>query len=71
MIHPQDGCRLNIHARGQGVEIAHRVFEGRLEKGVVLRARLRGLLLEGTDALPDASLDAYRQFIAEPLPLST
>jgi hypothetical protein len=46
----------------------YQLFGHDLEKGVILRARLRGLWLNSET--PDVqALAAYEQFLGEPLPL--
>jgi len=70
--HPQDSSRTTI---GLGdspstLRIAHEVFHGPLEKGVILRGRLRGLYLPRQDDLAIAAR-MYQEFLAQPLPLST
>ena len=46
------------------------LFGERLEKGVIRRARVRGLFLSG-DNLEATALCCYREFLAAPLPLTT
>lgn len=73
MIHPADdrGCSLS---RGEnaadGWLLRHRLFGERLEKGVIMRARLRGLLLPRQDDEKAANV-ACETFVAEQLPLTT
>lgn len=50
--------------------IEHGLFPGTLEKGVILRARLRGVFLRASDATAEAAKD-YLDFLRSPLPLTT
>jgi hypothetical protein len=54
----------------QGGRLRHRLFVSRLEKGVILRARVRGVLVIRED---DCSLAAaaYHRFVKSPPPLTT
>ena len=69
-VHPQDATRRlslglpPIHSTRYGL------FGYDLEKGVVLRARLRGLWLTGVTPR-GVALDRYEAFLAEPPPLMT
>jgi hypothetical protein len=75
MIHPADFQQDSISLRTRGgaarqVSLEHRLFPGTLEKGVILRARLRGLFLPKLDATTQAAAD-YLSFLSSPLPLTT
>jgi hypothetical protein len=77
MIHPADEAGGVFFVAGLGVNqrpvagsIRHQLFASFLEKGVILRARLRGEFLpRERDA--DLAAEAYRQFLAAPPPLTT
>ena len=45
MIHPGDAHRTTIAHEGDRMVVRRKIFEHRLEKGVILRARLRGYFL--------------------------
>lgn len=74
MVHPQDDSSNAAEWSGQQptkqLRLSHTLFADSLEKGVILRARLRGILLpqSGDEA---AALNAYASFIAAELPLTT
>ncbi len=70
MIHPSDfGCD-ELAACGDGrLQLKHRLFSGSLEKGVILRARIRGGYLGSADDERVAAA-AYREFLASPPPLT-
>jgi hypothetical protein len=71
MLHPADDPAGSsaIQASADG-GIRHRLFASFLEKGVILRARLRGVLLpRQRDA--ELAAEAYRLFLAAPPPLAT
>ena len=67
MIHPADahGTRLESQAvdRGQRVELSHQLFAERLEKGVILRARVLGLWLDRAGD-QDAAAKHFQAFLA-------
>jgi len=66
MVHPHDASRRCVEKAGdQAVAARYALFGFDLEKGVVLRGRLRGLWLGDSDA-PEAQ---RRRFLSEPLPL--
>jgi hypothetical protein len=50
--------------------LEHRLFPGTLEKGVILRARIRGLFVARDDDCRRVA-DDYQQFLRSPLPLTT
>jgi hypothetical protein len=58
---PDGGCRPTLE---------HRLFPGTLEKGVILRSRIRGLFVPRAEDCAQAAAD-YRQFLHSPLPLTT
>jgi hypothetical protein len=48
MVHPEDYQETQCHVASDGsLRISHQLLAGRLEKGVIVRARVRGLLLRG------------------------
>lgn len=71
MIHPEDVVEWSAERADSGVVLTHGLFDERLEKGVILRARLRGVLAAGEVDAATMAADAYRRFLLEPLPLST
>lgn len=74
MIHPADahGTRLESQAvdGGQRVELSHQLFAERLEKGVILRARVLGLWVDRAGD-QDAAAKHFQAFLAAKLPLTT
>jgi hypothetical protein len=81
MVHPadaQDSTSQRLFARdsveprppAQLFELKHQLFAERLEKGVILRARILGVLLDrsGDEA---AAARHYAAFVSEKLPLTT
>jgi hypothetical protein len=71
MVHPADVERAEAVTTGAGaIDIRHHLFSQPLEKGVILRARARGIFLPF--AADNQMLDsAYQRFLAAPLPLTT
>lgn len=73
MVHPDDVCR-RIREGGRSLAQArttrYGLFGHDLEKGVVLRGRLRALWLHSETAKEEA-LAQFESFLREPLPLST
>jgi len=69
MIHPTDFCSSHVVATRGLVRSTFRLFEERLEKGVIRRGRLRGFFLprEGDGA---TALELFSQFAATPPPLT-
>jgi hypothetical protein len=64
MVHPADFNQSVLRRLPSGkTEVCHRLFAGRLEKGVILRSRVRALLVPGEH---DASLASacYAEFAA-------
>jgi hypothetical protein len=67
MVHPADFCRdeLAVEPGPPGrARAVHRLFAVRLEKGVILRSRVRGIFLPRSDDLAVAAA-AYREFASE------
>jgi hypothetical protein len=77
MVHPSDFCGSTINiavgssseAATSQVGFAHKLFEQRLEKGVILRARVRGALVQQSGDV-DVALAAYERFSASEPPLT-
>lgn len=71
MVHPVDFHRSTLAAAGAtGTRLSHRLLGGELEKGVILRARVLGLLV--SSSTDNATLAGYyRAFEEEALPLTT
>jgi hypothetical protein len=72
MVHPADFHRDEVHAltpEGR-VRIEHHLFAQALEKGVLLRARVRGVFLARDGDLQLAA-EVYRAFAAAEPPLGT
>jgi hypothetical protein len=71
MVHPSDftECVLRSDAAGH-VELSNRLFQGRLEKGVILRSRLRVLIVPREDDVAAASA-CYSEFAISEPPLTT
>jgi hypothetical protein len=75
MVHPADFCRstLNIRqpspANTAGTAIQHHLFQQRLEKGVILRARVRSALV-AQEYDESAAVAAYLNFAAAEPPLT-
>ncbi len=71
MLHPADIDRVEVDTREAGrVAIVHHTFAMPLEKGVILRARARGVLVAASGSR--ATLSAmYDDFLAADLPLTT
>jgi hypothetical protein len=71
MVHPADFAGASLELRGEELlRFSHPLFAERLEKGVIRRVRLCGVFLPRDRDLEKASA-IYRNFIAEPLPLTT
>jgi hypothetical protein len=71
MIHPHDLLSWTADSAASGAVLTHDLFDEQLEKGVILRARLRGVFAAGDVEAEALATDAYHAFLAEPLPLST
>jgi hypothetical protein len=72
MAHPLDFCEASLSGEvGQPPRARSRfsLFRERLERGVIRRCRLRGLLLPPAQDTP-AAVALYREFSASPLPLT-
>jgi len=69
-VHPQDVTRCLSSGPAPGCTTRYALFGHDLEKGVVLRARLRGLWLPG-DAPRAEARKRYEAFLGEPPPLMT
>jgi hypothetical protein len=72
MVHPADFWVSRLHERTAGGErrLRHQLFVSRLEKGVILRARIRGVFVSRDDDCAQAAA-AYRRFVESPPPLTT
>jgi hypothetical protein len=70
LVHPDDARRDRLTRDVAGLRLIHHLFAGELEKGVILRARLRGALLPRADDQRWA-LEAYRGLLHARLPLTT
>ncbi len=71
MIHPSDFGRDDLAAyEDERLQLKHGLFPGSLEKGVILRARIRGGYLDNADDELVAAA-AYREFLDSPPPLTT
>jgi len=71
MVHPQDVSRTIIAAPADDPkDVEYALFGHDLEKGVVLRGRLRGIVLSG-EPRPEEVVDLRRRFLQEPPPLRT
>lgn len=70
LIHPDDfgGFAAEI---AEGVSWRHSLFGDSLEKGVILRARLRSLWMPAVEDPAAAATAAFIDFLSDPLPLST
>ncbi len=71
MIHPVDFRRATLTAVASPprMRLSHRLFVERLEKGVILRSRLRGVFLPA-NCPPAAIAAAYEEFAASEPPLT-
>ncbi len=75
MIHPADFCGTRIHSqlappsKEPCTLIEHQLFRQRLEKGVILRARIRAALVTRQDD-EACALSAYEHFAASEPPLT-
>lgn len=71
MVQPADFAGASLELRGEELlRFSHPLFAERLEKGVIRRVRLCGVFLPRDGDL-ERVLAIYRNFIAEPLPLTT
>jgi hypothetical protein len=55
---------------GRTTQLRHELFSERLEKGVILRARVRGVVLERADDVRHAAA-MFNEFLHAELPLTT
>lgn len=72
MVHPYDVSRRVVESPTDGSTIAatrHALFGYDLEKGVVLRGRLRGVWMQEPHADRSAIIDQHKRFLDEPPPL--
>jgi hypothetical protein len=67
VVHPDDPCTTRTQSMPDGVQLAQRLFDRFLEKGVILRSRIRGAFV------PHGAATAaiFQEFAAAPLPLTT
>jgi hypothetical protein len=73
MVHPADFRQTTFEwttDSSPAVRLAHRLFAERLEKGVILRSRIRGLFVPRSHDTELAQSE-YRRFAASELPLTT
>jgi hypothetical protein len=71
MIHPADVATESYAEVNGRAQLSRSLFDGALEKGVILRARARGVFLTSAQANPDNVTALYEQFVNSPLPLTT
>jgi hypothetical protein len=70
MVHPLDFVETTLLPKRDGlVECTTRFFRGRLEKGVILRSRLRAMIIPQSDDITAAAV-CYRDFAATEPPLT-
>ena len=72
MVHPYDVSRRVVETLNDGSTIAatrYALFGYDLEKGVVLRGRLRGVWMQGPHTDRSALIDQHKRFLHEPPPL--
>lgn len=74
MVHPDDSRNSSwdgwLHGTDYRLELRHELFSETLEKGVILRARVLGILLDRRDDKA-AALHHWEAFLTEALPLTT
>ena len=73
MVHPADFQHDELspgRPGGGALRIAHRLFRTSLEKGVILRARVRGVFVNRRDDA-EAAAECYAAFAAADPPLGT
>jgi hypothetical protein len=74
MIHPADVQSTTwdgwLHGPHYRLQLRHELFADRLEKGVILRARVLGVLVDRRDDRT-AALRHWQRFLVEDLPLTT
>jgi len=76
MVHPADFRQCQISQRDENAIVEHCLFaEKDLEKGVIMRARVRGLLIRpsaaGEGPVEAIAAEAYARFVEAPPPLTT
>lgn len=71
MVHPAEFDVPQVVAADDHLALTHHLFSGRLEKGVILRCRIRGSFLTGGADLAQRVSAAYHRFRAAKLPLTT
>jgi hypothetical protein len=70
MVHPLDFVETNLEPHADGfIRCTTRVFRGRLEKGVILRSRLRAMIVPRKDDIETAAT-CYRDFACSEPPLT-
>jgi hypothetical protein len=70
MVHPLDFVSSEFTATASNeVEHSTRLFRGPLEKGVILRSRLRGVIVPRSGDV-SAAIACYREFAASEPPLT-
>jgi hypothetical protein len=69
MVYPGDFTESYIRRSDDGWHTTWDLFPERLEKGVIRRARMRGVFFAGEDL--STALAAFEHFQASPLPLTT
>lgn len=72
MVHPSDFCAAEFLRMSDSEHLlsSFALFEGRLEKGVLRRARISGLLLPPTRDAESTAGQCYRRWLASPAPLT-
>jgi hypothetical protein len=70
MIYPGDFTQCTIQRRNGVCQVTWELFQEHLEKGVIRRARARGVFIQSGDSLA-AALAALERFENSPLPLTT
>jgi len=70
MVHPLDFYQVELRMVGNELQTTHHLFVDWLEKGVILRSRLRGALVERQNDV-SLALDLYQQLCDSPPPLTT
>jgi hypothetical protein len=71
LVHPLGACHswATEATNERGMQLNHLLFRQRLEKGVILRARVRAAIVEGRQD-QELALGAYRRFTASEPPLT-
>jgi hypothetical protein len=68
-VHPADACPSWIDRQDAGMQINHLLFQQRLEKGVILRARIRAAIIS-SEHDERLSAELYQHFAASEPPLT-